>query len=186
MTNAMIANYCEANMEALNAYKANILSQADKVYNTPKDIPVGAIFTQHWLNSITYYIVTRTTKSGVEFQEIPDTQVAFKCHGGLTGDSYVMPNFVEFAKNKEAIAAFTKEYGDPNSKIVIERILKNGEGEPTEAQKAFWNLPENFKKTLKIVKPSRNGGFYIPGVKQGSWCGDMRIWNGEPINEYYE
>lgn len=39
MTNEMITKYDEANIAALNAYKANTLSQVDKVHNTPKDIP---------------------------------------------------------------------------------------------------------------------------------------------------
>lgn len=186
MTNEMITKYGEANMAALIAYKANTLSQVDKVYNTPKDIPVGTIFTQHWLNSSTYYIVTRTTKKGVEFQEIPDTQVAFECLGGPTGDLYIMPNFVEYAKNQEAIKAFEKKYGDPTSNAVVEKIFKNRTNKPTEAQEAFWDLPRNIKKTLKIVKPAKNGGFYIPGVMQGGWCGNMQIWSGEPITEYYE
>ena len=60
----MIDKYGQENMKALAEYKAKYLPQGTEtdLPETPKDIPVGTILTQYWLNSMTYYMVTRTTK----------------------------------------------------------------------------------------------------------------------------
>ena len=96
MTQKMIDKYGQENMKALAEYKAKYLPQGTetKLPNEPKDIPVGTILTQYWLNSVTYYMVTRTTKKCVEFVEIFDTQVGFDHDGGGTGTRYCMPDFL--------------------------------------------------------------------------------------------
>ena len=142
MTQGMIDKYGQENMKALAEYKAKYLPQGTetKLPNEPKDIPVGTILTQYWLNSVTYYMVTRTTKKCVEFVEIFDTQVGFDHDGGGTGTRYCMPDF----------------------------LCKGCS-----------------KKILKVTKPAKGGGFYIPGVHKGFMCGPMRFWGGTPDREYY-
>lgn len=146
MTQEMIDKYGQENMKALAEYKAKYLPQGTetKLPNEPKDIPVGTILTQYWLNSMTYYMVTRTTKKCVEFVDIFDTQVGFDHDGGGTGTRYCMPDFVKTFERK----------GCP-------------------------------KKILKVTKPAKGGGFYIPGVHSGFMCGPMRLWDGTPDSEYY-
>lgn len=146
MTQEMIDKYGQENMKALAEYKAKYLPQGTetKLPETPKDIPVGTILTQYWLNSMTYYMVTRTTKKMVEFVEIPDIQIGFDHDGGGTGTRYCMPDFVKTFECK----------GCSN-------------------------------KFLKLTKPAKGGGFYIPGVHSGFMCGPMRLWGGTPDREYY-
>ena len=146
MTQGMIDKYGQENMKALAEYKAKYLPQGTetKLPNEPKDILVGTILTQYWLNSMTYYMVTRTTKKMVEFVEIPDIQIGFDHDGGGTGTRYCMPDFVK-----------------------------------TFERKGYSN------KFLKLTKPAKGGGFYIPGVHSGFMCGPMRLWGGTPDHEYY-
>ena len=146
MTQEMIDKYGQENMKALAEYKAKYLPQGTETElpETPKDIPIGTILTQYWLNSMTYYMVTRTTKKMVEFVEIPDIQIGFDHDGGGTGTRYCMPDFVKTFEHK----------GCSN-------------------------------KFLKLTKPAKGGGFYIPGVYKGFMCGPMRLWGGTPDHEYY-
>ena len=146
MTQEMIDKYGQENMKALAEYKAKYLPQGTEtgLPETPKDIPIGTILTQYWLNSMTYYMVTRTTKKMVEFVEIPDIQIGFDYDGGGTGTRYCMPDFVKTFERK----------GCSN-------------------------------KFLKLTKPAKGGGFYIPGVYKGFMCGPMRLWGGTPDHEYY-
>ena len=146
MTQEMIDKYGQENMKALAEYKAKYLPQGTETElpETPKDIPIGTILTQYWLNSMTYYMVTRTTKKMVEFVEIPDIQIGFDHDGGGTGTRYCMPDFVKTFERK----------GCSN-------------------------------KFLKLTKPAKGGGFYIPGVYKGFMCGPMRLWGGTPDHEYY-
>ena len=146
MTQGMIDKYGQENMKALAEYKAKYLPQGTetKLPETPKDIPIGTILTQYWLNSMTYYMVTRTTKKMVEFVEIPDIQIGFDHDGGGTGTRYCMPDFVKTFERK----------GCSN-------------------------------KFLKLTKPAKGGGFYIPGVYKGFMCGPMRLWGGTPDSEYW-
>lgn len=127
-------------MKALAEYKAKYLPQGTetKLPNEPKDIPVGTILTQYWFNSMTYYMVTRTTKKCVEFVDMFDTQVGFDHGGGGTGTRYCMPDFVKTFE--------CKDYSN---------------------------------KFLKLTKPAKGGGFYIPGVHSGFMCGPMRLWAGK-------
>ncbi len=138
----MIDKYGQENMKALSEYRAKYLPQGTetKLPNEPKDIPVGTILTQYWLNSMTYYMVTRTTKKMVEFVEIPDIQIGFDHDGGGTGTRYCMPDF----------------------------LCKGCS-----------------KKILKVTKPAKGGGFYIPGVHSGFMCDPMRLWDGTPDSEYW-
>ena len=146
MTQEMIDKYGQENMKALAEYKAKYLPQGTETElpETPKDIPIGTILTQYWLNSMTYYMVTRTTKKMVEFVEIPDIQIGFDHDGGGTGTRYCMPDFVKTFERK----------GCSN-------------------------------KFLKLTKPAKGGGFYIPGVYKGFMCGPMRLWDGTPDHEYW-
>ena len=146
MTQEMIDKYGQENMKALAEYKAKYLPQGTETElpETPKDIPIGTILTQYWLNSMTYYMVTRTTKKMVEFVEIPDIQIGFDHDGGGTGTRYCMPDFVKTFERK----------GCSN-------------------------------KFLKLTKPAKGGGFYIPGVYKGFMCGPMRLWGGTPDSEYW-
>ena len=146
MTQEMIDKYGQENMKALAEYKAKYLPQGTETElpETPKDIPIGTILTQYWLNSMTYYMVTRTTKKMVEFVEIPDIQIGFDHDGDGTGTRYCMPDFVK-----------------------------------TFERKGYSN------KFLKLTKPAKGGGFYIPRVHKGFMCGPMRLWGGIPDHEYY-
>lgn len=192
MTQEMITKYGADNMAALAAYKAKYMPQGTKTKlpETPKDLPIGTILTQYWLNSMTYYMVTRTTKKGVEMVEIADTQIAFDHDGGGTGTRYCMPDFVR----TEAVRAKYQDFVKRNG-VDIFNLGKNEswpkdwfEGLSKEEKDAYFdfhNCRGYSKKILKMVKPAKGGGFYIPGVHQGNWCRAMNIWDGTPDSEYY-
>ena len=194
MTQTMIKKYGEANMKALANYKAKFLGENKldiSKLESPKDIPVGTILTQYWLNSMTYYMVTRTTNKSVEFVEILDIQIDFDHDGGGTGTRYCMPDLVRTKKEQDAYKAFVKRTG-----LDIFNLKRNAEW----PQEWFHNLSKkdkdeyfsfhNFngcsKKILKHVKPAKNGGFYIPGPHTGFMCCTMSLWDGTPDREYYE
>lgn len=189
MTQGMIDKYGQENMKALAEYKVKYLPQGTetKLPNEPKDIPIGTILTQYWLNSMTYYMVTRTTKKGVEFVEILDRQIGFDHDGGGTGTRYCMPDFDLTYKAQKKYRDFVKRTGLdifnmktwPREKF--DKLSK-------EDQDLYFNLSNCkgcSKKILKITKPAKDGGFYIPGVHEGFMCGSMRLWGGTPDHEYY-
>lgn len=193
MTHAMVKKYGEANMKALANYKAKFLGENKldiSKLESPKDIPIGTILTQYWLNSMTYYMVTRTTNKSVEFVEILDTQIDFDPDGGGTGTRYCMPDLVRTKKEQDTYKAFVKRTG-----LDIFNLKRNAEW----PQEWFHNLSKkdkdeyfsfhNFngcsKKILKHVKPAKNGGFYIPGPHTGFMCCTMSLWDGTPDREYY-
>lgn len=189
MTQEMISRYGQENMKALAEYKAKYLPQGTetKLPNEPKDIPVGTIITQYWLNSMTYYMVTRTTKKGVEFVEILDRQIGFDHDGGGTGTRYCMPDFDLTYKFQKTYKTFVERTGLDifNMKTwpreEFDKLSK-------EDQDLYFNLSNCkgcSKKILKITKPAKNGGFYIPEVHKGFMCGSMRLWDGTPDHEYY-
>ena len=190
MTQEMIDKYGQENMKALAEYKAKYLPQGTetKLPETPKDIPVGTILTQYWLNSMTYYMVTRTTKKWIEFVEILDTQVDFDHDGGGTGTRYCMPDFVRTFEAQKAYRGLVERSGLDffNLKVwhqeEFDKLSK-------EDQNLYFNLHNCngcSKKFLKLVKPAKGGGFYIPGVHSGFMCGTMKLWDGTPDREYYE
>ena len=189
MTQGMIDKYGQENMKALAEYKAKYLPQGTetKLPNEPKDIPVGTILTQYWLNSVTYYMVTRTTKKGVEFVEILDTQVEFDHDGGGTGTRYCMPDFVKTFEVQKTYKDFVERTGldifnmKTWTREEFDKLSK-------EDQDLYFNLSDCkgcSKKILKITKPAKYGGFCIPGVHEGFMCGSMRLWDGTPDHEYY-
>lgn len=189
MTQEMIDKYGEANMKALAEYKAKYLPQGTdtKLPETPKDIPIGTILTQHWLNSMTYYMVTRTTKKGVEFVEILDKQIDFDHDGGGTGTRYCMPNFDLTYKVQKAYKDFVERTGLDifNMKTWPREEFDKLSKEDKNLYFELHNCQGCSKKILKITKPAKNGGFYIPGVHSGFMCGSMRLWDGTPDSEYY-
>lgn len=111
-----------------------------ETFKTPKDIKIGTILVQHWLNSVSYYEVVRTTEKSVVVAEVPKKHIRFEHEGGGTGYNYVMPDT---------------------------------------------DKPRYSEEKRIFVKPAKDGGFYIPGVHRGSWCGNMHIWDGEEDSEYY-
>lgn len=188
MTQEMIDKYGQENMKALSEYRAKYLPQGTetKLPNEPKDIPVGTILTQYWLNSMTYYMVTRTTKKCVEFVEILDTQVGFDHDGGGTGTRYCMPDFVRTLEAQKAYKAFVERTGLDifNMKTwpreEFDKLSKEDRGLYFE----LINCKGCSKKILKVTKPAKGGGFYIPGVYTGFMCGPMKLWDGTPDHEY--
>ena len=190
MTQGMIDKYGQENMKALAEYKAKYLPQGTetKLPNEPKDIPVGTILTQYWLNSVTYYMVTRTTKKCVEFVEIFDTQVGFDHDGGGTGTRYCMPDFVKTFEAQKAYRGLVERSGLDffNLKACHQEEFDKLSKEDQDLYFNLFNYRSCFKKFIKLTKPAEGGGFYIPGVYKGFMCGPMRLWGGTPDREYYE
>lgn len=189
MTQEMIDNYGQENMKALAEYRAKYLPQGaeTKLPETPKDIPVGTILTQYWLDSMTYYMVTRTTKKWVEFVEILDTQVGFDYDGGGMGTRYCMPDFDLTYKSQKAYKAFVERIGLDifNMKTWPRGEFDKLSKEDQDLYFDLFNCKGCSKKFLKITKPAKNGGFYIPGVHKGFMCSSMSLWDGTPDHEYY-
>lgn len=188
MTQEMIDKYGQENMKALAEYRAKYLPQGaeTKLPETPKDIPVGTILTQYWLNSVTYYMVTRTTKKWVEFVEILDTQVGFDHDGGGTGTSYCMPDFLRTLEAQKAYKTFVEHTG---LDIFNMKACPREEFKLSKEDRGLYfeliNCKGCSKKNLKVTKPAKGGGFYIPGVHSGFMCDPMRLWDGTPDREYY-
>lgn len=190
MTQGMIDEYGQENMKALSEYKAKYLPQGTETElpETPKDIPVGTILTQYWLNSMTYYMVTRTTKNWVEFVEILDTQVGFDHDGGGTGTRYCMPDFVRTFEAQKAYKAFVERIGLDvfNMKTWPQEEFDKLSKEDRDLYFELIDCKGCSKKFLKVTKPAKGGGFYIPGVHTGFMCGPMKLWDGTPDREYHE
>ena len=190
MAQGMIDKYGQENMKALAEYKAKYLPQGTetKLPNEPKDIPVGTILTQYWLNSMTYYMVTRTTKKWVEFVEILDTPIKFDHDGGGTGTRYCMPDFVKTSEVQKAYQGLVERSGIDffNLKAWHQEEFDKLSKEDQDLYFNLSNYSGCFKKFLKLTKPTECGGFYIPGVHKGFMCGPMRLWDGTPDREYYE
>lgn len=191
MTQEMIDKYGQENMKALAEYKAKYLPQGTetKLPETPKDIPVGTILTQYWLDSMTYYMVIRTTQKFVEFVEILDTQVGFDHDGGGigTGTRYCMPDFVRTFEAQKAYQGLVERSGLDffNMKAWHQEEFDKLSKEDKDLYFNLLNCKGCSKKFLKLTKPAKDGGFYIPGVHSGFMCGPMRLWDGTPDHEYY-
>lgn len=154
--------------------------------NTPKDIPIGTILVQHWLNSISYYKITKTSEKSITIIEVPKKSIDFDHDGGGTGTNYVMPDLDRLTQLDEEFGKLEKEIGfNPYS-----CSDKQWESIPDSLKQKVWNSnlwnnQSSFKEKRIMVKPAKNGGFYIPGVHRGSWCGNMMLWDGTKDSEYY-
>lgn len=153
---------------------------------SPKDIPVGTILVQHWCNSSTFYKIVGTTNKSVLVVKMPSKQTRFEHEGGGTGYSYKLPDEDGYKKIEKAAKDFTEKYDVDPAHITNEvwEKLKNNE----QFKKDWCNISSYtsyLEPIRKIVKPAKNGGFYIPGVHTGSWCGPMRLWDGEEVSDYY-
>ena len=162
-----------------------------KTLNTPEDIPVGTILVQHWCNSSTFYKIIGTSKKSVLVVKMPSKQTRFEHEGGGTGYSYKLPDEDALKSLEAAYKACNRKYGFD--------VLKGTQEQFDEAQKSAKANHENFwddyieissnRECLApkriMVKPAKDGGFYIPGVHKGSWCGNCSLWNGEEISDYY-
>ena len=162
-----------------------------KSFKSPEDIPIGTILVQHWCNSSTFFKVIGTSKKSVLIVKMPSKQTHFEHEGGGTGYSYKVPN-EEMLRNVEAAyKACNKKYGFDVLKGTREQF--NEAKRIAEANKEnFWDdygIVSNYRECLLpkriIVKSSSTGGFYIPGYYKGSWCGPMKLWNGEEVSDYY-
>ena len=160
---------------------------------TPLDIPVGTIITQRWCNSSTFYkIIGRTAKS-VLVVMLPSKQTRFEHDGGGTGHSYKLPDEALLARLEKRYKEANEEYGfDVLSKKATQADFETAKQLAASKGKNFWDdfsIISNSRECLIpkriMVKPAKNGGFYIPGVHRGSWCGNMMLWDGEEISDYY-
>lgn len=160
-------------------------------FETPNDIPVGTILVQHWCNSSTFFKVVGTSKKSVLVVKMPSKQTHFDHEGGGTGHSYKLPDEEALRELEAAYKACNKKYGFD--------VLKGTHEQFEEAKKIAKAKKENFwedyfvvssnRESLMpkriMVKPSSTGSFYIPGYYRGSWCGPMKLWNGEEVSDYY-
>ena len=162
-----------------------------KSFKSPEDIPIGTILVQHWCNSSTFFKVIGTSKKSVLIVKMPSKQTRFEHEGGGTGYSYKVPD-EEMLRNVEAAyKACNKKYGFDVLKGTREQF--NEAKRIAEANKEnFWDdyvIVSNYRECLTpkriMAKPSSTGGFYIPGYYKGSWCGPMKLWNGEEVSDYY-
>lgn len=153
---------------------------------SPKDIPLGTIFVQHWLNSISYYKLVGTSAKSVTFVEVPKKQVRFENEGGFTGHSYVKPDLDRLAELEKSFGELVNEIGINPFDCSDKEWEKLPDSKKNKVWSAnIWNHKSSFKPKRIMVKPCKDGGFYIPGVQRGSWCGNMHIWNGEENSEYF-
>ena len=158
---------------------------------TPMDIPVGTILTQHWCNSSTFYKIVGTTKKSVLVVQMPSKTTHFEHEGGGTGYSYKTIDEDRLANLEAQYKAFKEKYGfDPLSNKATQADFENAHKK--FGSETFWhdfgdisNCRAALTPKRIMVKPAKNGGFYIPGVIRGSWCGNMNLWNGEDISDYY-
>lgn len=161
--------------------------------NSPKDIPVGTILVQHWCNSSTFFKVVGTSKKSVAVVKMPDKQTRFEHEGGGTGYRYIIPDEEALQKIEKAYKDCCDEYGfDVLSKKATEQDFQNAKAQARQNGKCFWDdyaIVSNNRDCLItkriLTKPSKDGGFYIPGYFRGSYCGSMLLWDGDEVAEYY-
>lgn len=159
---------------------------------TPKDIPMGTVLVQHWCNSSTFYQVISSTDKSVTLTKIPSKQTRFEHEGGGTGYAYKMPDFERLEKLYDSYRACCNEYGfDVLSNKATQLDFQNAHLKAKANGKHFWDDYgdiHNNKDCLirkRIMIKFTKDGFYIPGVIKGSFCGNMQLWNGEEISDYY-
>lgn len=159
---------------------------------TPKDIPMGTVLVQHWCNSSTFYQVVSSTDKSVTVTKIPSKQTRFEHEGGGTGYAYKMPDFERLEKLYDKYKAVCNEYGfDVLSNKATQRDYQNAHLKAQANGKHFYddygdiyNNKDCLVRKRIMVKFTKDG-FYIPGVIRGSYCGNMQLWNGEEISDYY-
>lgn len=160
---------------------------------TPQDIPTGTILTQHWCNSTSFYKIVGTTAKSVLVVELPTKHTRFEHEGGGTGYQYKVPDEERLVELEKAYEAVKKEYGfDPLSNKATQADFQKAHEIAEAKGKHFWDdygIVSNNRSCLTpkriMVKPAKNGGFYIPGVMRGSWCGNMQLWDGGEVSDYY-
>lgn len=161
--------------------------------NSPEDIPIGTILVQHWCNSSTFFKVVGTSKKSVAVVRMPDKQTRFEHEGGGTGYRYILPDEEALQRIEKAYKDCCDEYGfDVLSKKATEQDFQNAKAQAVSNRKCFWDdyaVISNNRDCLItkriMTKPSKDGGFYIPGAFRGSFCGPMLLWSGEEVAEYY-
>lgn len=161
--------------------------------NSPEDIPIGTILVQHWCNSSTFFKVVGTSKKSVVIVKMPSKQTRFEHEGGGTGYSYKLPDEEALQRLEKAYKECCDEYGfDVLSKKATEQNFLNAKEQAKSNGKCFWDdygVVSNNKDCLVpkrlLTRPSKDGGFYIPGAFRGSYCGPMLLWDGEEVAEYY-
>lgn len=156
---------------------------------TPMDIPVGTILTHCWGSFSTFYKIVGTTKKSVLVVQMPSKLTHFEHEGGGTGYSYKTIDEDRLSSLEAQYKAFKEKYGFDPLKATDADFDKaiNEVGEET-----FWhdfedisNYCESLIPKRIMVKPAKNGGLCIPLVIRGSWCGNMSLWDGEDISDYY-
>lgn len=160
---------------------------------TPLDIPVGTILTQHWCNSTSFYKIVGRTEKSVLVVEVPSKHTRFEHEGGGTGYQYKLPDEERLAVLEKKYKEINAEYGfDVLSKKATQKDFEKAEIDAANKGKRFYDeyfpISNNRSYLLPkriMVKPAKNGGFYIPGVIRGSWCGNMQLWSGEEVSDYY-
>lgn len=161
--------------------------------NSPKDIPIGTILVQHWCNSSSFFKVVGTSKKSVAVVKMPDKQTRFEHEGGGTGYRYILPDEEALQRIEKAYKDCCDEYCfDVLSKKATEQDFLNAKAQATRNGKCFWDdyaIVSNNRDCLItkriLTKPSKDGGFYIPGYFRGSYCGSMLLWDGDEVAEYY-
>lgn len=159
---------------------------------TPKDIPMGAVLVQHWCNSSTFFQVISSTDKSVTVTQIPSRQTRFEHEGGGTGHAYKLPDFAKLEKLYDSYQKCCREYGfDVLSKKATQQDFQKAREIAQVKGKLFWNDYSdiyNNKDCLirkRIMVKFTKDGFYIPGYYKGSFCGNMQLWDGEEVSDYY-
>lgn len=163
----------------------------ERKFTSPEEIPAGTIMVQHWCNSSTFFKVVGTSKKSVLVIKMPSKETHFDHEGGGTGRAYKLPD-------EEALRSINAAYKACNKKYGFD-VLKGTNEQFDEAKRIAKANKENFWDDYAVVssnrecllpkrimaKPTENGGFYLPGYYKGSWCGPLKLWDGNEISDYY-
>lgn len=163
----------------------------ERKFTSPEEIPAGTIMVQHWCNSSTFFKVVGTSKKSVLVIKMPSKETHFDHEGGGTGRAYKLPDEEALRSLEDAYKACNKKYGFD--------VLKGTNEQFDEAKRIAKANKENFWDDYAVVsnnresllpkrimtKPTEDGGFYLPGYYKGSWCGPLKLWDGNEISDYY-
>ncbi len=161
---------------------------------TPIDIPVGTILTQHWCNSSTFYKIIGTTAKSVLVVKMPSKNTRFENEGGMTGHQYKLPDEDRLVQLEAKYKAVNEKYGfdtlsNKSTREQFDKACKSAQAKGENFWDDFGDVSNNRDCLMPkriMVKPTKDGGFYIPGVHRGSWCGNMMLWGGEEISDYWD